>query len=183
MNNKDEKSIEELMTSDYSYPSPSQENLQELLFRKRELAIHTTEQRKKLTDAVEKKKYIDDSCAKGCKINSSQIILSNFINPHTPYKGLLMFWGTGVGKTFGSIAIAEKFKPMVEKYGTKIHVLVPGPLGKANYINEILNCIGDEYYKYFDNPLNENKSIIIDEDNLKKKCNKYYKSVLQYYDT
>jgi hypothetical protein len=178
MNSKDEKSIEELMTSDYSYPSPSQENLQELLFRKRELAIHTTEQRKKITDAAEKKKYIDDNCAKGCSINSSQIILSNFINPHTPYKGILMFWGTGVGKTFGSIAVAEKFKPMVEKYGTKIHVLVPGPLGKANYINEILNCIGDEYYKYFDNPLNENKSIIVDEENLKKNATNI---ISQYY--
>jgi type I site-specific restriction-modification system R (restriction) subunit len=57
-------------------------------------------------------------------------MLGNFINPDTPYKGLLVFHGTGTGKTCAVLAVAEKFKQQVKRYKLKIYILVPGPLLK-----------------------------------------------------
>ena len=59
--------------------------------------------------------------------------------------------------TCAGIAIAEKFKPMVQKYNTKIYVLVSGPLIKENWKDELLKCTGETYLKYQD------KSVYIDE--------------------
>ena len=52
--------------------------------------------------------------------------------------------------TCASIAIAEKFKGMIQRYGTKIYVLVPGPLIKENWKNELLKCTGETYIKKYD---------------------------------
>jgi len=43
------------------------------------------------------------------KISSYQSFVSNFINPNTPYKRLLMQWMTGTGKTIGTLSIAMNF--------------------------------------------------------------------------
>ena len=72
--------------------------------------------------------------------------LSNFITPETPYTGLLVFHGTGVGKTCAAIQIAEQFKEQVEKYNTKIYIVVSGPVLEQNFKNELLSsCTGDAY--------------------------------------
>ena len=47
--------------------------------------------------------------------------------------------------TIGGVAIAEKFKPLVQKYNTKIHILVPGPLLKESWRNDIIKATGDTY--------------------------------------
>ena len=39
-------------------------------------------------------------------LNSQQIFLKNYISGTTPYKGILVFHGTGTGKTCASISIA-----------------------------------------------------------------------------
>ena len=39
-----------------------------------------------------------------------QKIIRDYINNNSPYRGLLLYHGLGVGKTCGSIAIAEAFK-------------------------------------------------------------------------
>ena len=51
--------------------------------------------------------------------------------------------------TCASIAIAEKFKPMLQRYNTKVYVLVPGPLIKENWKNELLKCTGETYLKKY----------------------------------
>ena len=51
------------------------------------------------------------------KLTPHQQMLSNFINPHTPYNSILLFHGTGTGKTCTAISIAENFKEQVKDYG------------------------------------------------------------------
>ena len=66
---------------------------------------------------------------------SYQNLLPNFINPETPYKGLIIMHGLGSGKTQTGINIADNFIPQCQKYRTKIVVLVPGPLLKEIWKN------------------------------------------------
>jgi len=66
--------------------------------------------------------------------------------------------------TCAAIAIAEKFKPMVQRYGTPIYILVPGPIIKQNWKESLLICTGDTYLKQ-----NENLIYINDEEREKQK--------------
>lgn len=59
-------------------------------------------------------------------LNSQQVFLQNFISESTPYKGILVFHGTGTGKTCASISIAERFREMVQKKGQKILIIASG---------------------------------------------------------
>jgi hypothetical protein len=53
--------------------------------------------------------------------------------------------------TCSAIAIAENFKDQVKKYGTKIHILVGGPLIKENWRDELIKCTGETYLKDISN--------------------------------
>ena len=50
-------------------------------------------------DYNELKNYRDTICSGVINLQSHQSLLSNFINTHTPYRGLLIFHGLGSGKT------------------------------------------------------------------------------------
>lgn len=54
--------------------------------------------------------------------------------------------------TCAGITIAEQFKPMIKKYNTKIYVLVPGPLIKQNWKDELLmqSCTKNTYLRQQD---------------------------------
>ena len=69
-----------------------------------------------------------------------QKIVRDYINLHTPYRGLLLYHGLGAGKTCTSIAIAEGLKER-----KKIIVMTPKSL-KQNYIDELKKC-GDLLYR------------------------------------
>jgi superfamily II DNA or RNA helicase len=73
------------------------------------------------------------------------------------------------------VAIAEKFKPLVQKYNTKIIVLVGGPLIKENWKQHLLLCTGETYLKYQD------KSVYIDEAEKNKIEKNGIIQALQYY--
>ena len=138
------------------YPDVSSPNLQKDLFEKIEFHSFKTEIREPFQNFEEKKQFLDNLCnPKSIRLQSHQIFPSYFINPDTPYKGLLLYQGVGTGKSGASITIAEKFKPNVEKYGTKITVLSPGPLNKENYRNEIIMFTGDTYKKGIENLKNK----------------------------
>jgi hypothetical protein len=77
--------------------------------------------------------------------------------------------------TCAGIAIGEKFKPLVQRYGTPIYILVPGPLLKENWKNSFLECTGDTYLKS-----NENLVFINDEEREKIKKSAIQQA-LQYY--
>ena len=49
-----------------------------------------------------------------------QIFLKNFVSKNTPYKSLLIYHGTGVGKTCKGISIAENFKDIYSNNNKKI---------------------------------------------------------------
>ena len=73
------------------------------------------------------------------KLLSHQEIVRQYINSHTPYRGLLLYHGLGSGKTCSSIAIAENMKEYKQ-----IIVMCPASL-KTNYIKELKKC-GDPKY-------------------------------------
>jgi len=73
------------------------------------------------------------------KLLAHQEIVRQYINSHTPYRGLLLYHGLGSGKTCSSIAIAENMKEYKQ-----IIVMCPASL-KTNYIKELKKC-GDPKY-------------------------------------
>ena len=165
------------MLEDRTYPSPSQEDFQSAIYTKRDFILHSYPERKKMTSYEDIKEYRDSICARtGFRLNEHQSLLSNFINPNTPYTGLLIFHGTGSGKSCAAVAIAEKFKPIVEKYGTKIHVLAPGPMLKQNFLNEIMKCTAETYRKVF-----QDKTIIMSEEDESKIKKNAINTINQYY--
>lgn len=168
--------IEMLMMEDKTYPSPSNNYFQSSIYVKRDYYIHSIPFREKLDSYSKIKEYRDDKCGSGFKLNEHQSLLANFINPHTPYRGVLIYHGTGTGKTCAAVAIAEKFKTMVEKYNVKIHVLVPGPLNKQNFISEIIKCTGETYFNTI-----PDKTVILKENEDVKMKKQAHILINQYY--
>ena len=166
--------IKKLLKKDFSYPNINDNEFQTKIYEKREFYYHKIPTQPKIDNYPDLKNYREQSCSGNFNLQSHQSLLSNFINPDTPYKGLLIFHGLGSGKTCAGVAIAENFKTLVQKYNTKIHVLVPGPLLKESWKDEIITCTKETYLKDF------NIGYIDKED--KKKAMKDAKYMaLQYY--
>ena len=72
------------------------------------------------------------------KLSSNQKFLKKFISNKTPYNGLLLFHGTGVGKTCSSISIAEQFTESIDSLNKKI-VIMLNPSIKVNFIKNIFS--------------------------------------------
>src|SRR5438045_5996250 len=100
-----EEDIEELMKKNYAYPDPSDPELQSKLYVKREFYAHKIPPRPDINDYNDIKEYRDNFCARQFSLHEHQAMLSNFINPDTPYRGLLVFHGLGSGKTCVGFAI------------------------------------------------------------------------------
>lgn len=76
------------------------------------------------------------------ELQTPQKFMSKYINPNTPYKGVLVFHQIGSGKTCTSIQIAESWKN-----DRNIIVVVPASL-IGNYRNELRSkCAGHHYLK------------------------------------
>jgi hypothetical protein len=69
-----------------------------------------------------------------------QMVVRDYMNLYTPYRGLLLYHSLGSGKTCSSIALAEGMKN-----NKKIIVMTPASL-RPNYISELKKC-GDVLYK------------------------------------
>ena len=174
-NNNNKKKTEKLMTKDVSYPDPDDPELQLKLYRKREFYYHVPKERPDINNYTDMKEYRDEMCGRNFKLHDHQAMLANFINPSTPYKGLLVFHGLGTGKTVTALTIAETFKPLVQKYNTKIIVLVSGPFIKENWKYELLHGTGETYLKYQD------KSVYMDDAERQKQEKNALAQALQYY--
>jgi superfamily II DNA or RNA helicase len=140
-----EDEILSLMKKEYRYPVPTDDSFQSKIYNKREFYINKVQPREKLESYEDLKKYRDDVCGGKFTLKSQQVFVSNFMNPNTPYTGMLIFHGTGTGKTCAAIAIAENFKDQVRRYGTKINILVSGPMIKEQWKNELITCTKDTY--------------------------------------
>jgi superfamily II DNA or RNA helicase len=145
--NSDE--IKKLLKKDFSYPNINEDDFQNKIYQKREFYYHKIPPAEKITSYPQLKKIRDETCSTNINLQSHQSLLANFINPQTPYKGLLLFHGLGSGKTIAAVSIAENFKDLVIKYGTKIYILVPGPLLKESWKDEIIKGSKETYLKDF----------------------------------
>ena len=110
------------------YPDPADPLFAARLFQKREFY----EARATIAGVAEG--TIDPCSSKEAEavfeLTPVQRIVSRFLHPLTPYTGMLLFHGVGVGKTCSAVTIAEQF--LDYSPGSKVIVLVPQAL-KENF--------------------------------------------------
>jgi len=108
-----------------------------------------------------------------------QLFVAEYVNPNTPYKGLLLYHKIGAGKTCAAINIAEKWKNKLQ-----IIFVCPASLINNVYYELRSKCTGYEYMTdeerarlmLYNPGSSEYKNII---DKVNNKINKYYK-ILSY---
>ena len=90
------------------YPWMDEPGFDEAIMRKREFYEHRM---LPVPHGADANTLWQDTCAPpdGFKLTPSQLFTRNFVSPRTPYNGLLLFHGVGVGKTCSAITIAEQF--------------------------------------------------------------------------
>jgi len=95
-------------------------------------------------EAAKGEDYLLTRCAEGSSkdfaLLTHQMVVRDYLNLYTPYRGLLLYHGLGSGKTCSSIAIAEGMKT-----SKQVVVMLPASL-ERNYMEELKKC-GDPLYK------------------------------------
>ena len=99
------------MSSSYvPYPWIDSPTFNEEIQRKREFFEHRTDS---VPRGVDIGAMWKENCSAGdFRLTHSQLFLRNFMSPRTPYNGVLLFHGTGVGKSCSAVTIAEQFTDM-----------------------------------------------------------------------
>lgn len=101
-----------------------------------------------------------------------QLFVSTFLSINSPYNGLLLYHGVGVGKSCSSILIANNFKDYVKKNNKKI-IILTSPAIQDGFKNEIFNtdkelnkidlneftCTSTEYSNDLNDFLNNNPDL------------------------
>ena len=90
--------LKRLMNIEYTYPELNDDHFQKKLMRKKEFYSHKIEERKNMDNYQNIKNYRDKICTGVPQLLPQQAFLGNYINPDTPYKGVLVFHGLGTGK-------------------------------------------------------------------------------------
>ena len=101
IDNEKDKNLDKTIetNSNYGYPKIDDPNLQAKIYAKREFYYYKLPDRPDLSNYKEIEEYRKKICVPPSgTLLEHQSLLSNFINPDTPYKGLLIFHGTGTGK-------------------------------------------------------------------------------------
>lgn len=113
------------MNKFFAYPEIQDKDFYEKIYRKKEFY----DTKNKLSKSKENSDFT---------LSSSQTFLKNYISESTPYNGILIFHGTGVGKTCAAISIAERFRNRVSKTGKKNIIIV-----EKSIQNEFIKTIFD----------------------------------------
>ena len=86
-------------------------------------------------------------------LKPSQNFLANFMSPYSPYRGLFIIHGTGVGKSCTAITIAEQMKLLVKNSETSIFILRPEAMESAIFDpskiksgKPLMQCTHDTYF-------------------------------------
>ena len=86
------------------------------------------------------------SMVQGCDVQKERLelfphqrFIRDYMQHKSPYRGVLLYHGLGVGKTCASIAVAE-----IMENQRDVMVLLPASL-QMNYRNEIMRCGGSEF--------------------------------------
>ena len=132
--------LDQLFNTVYAYPSVNDPKFQEKIYVKKEFNDYQIKHIPEINNYNDLEKYRKTATSQ-FKLAEYQKMLSNYFNPDTPFNSLLLFHGLGTGKTCCAINIASKFYDQVKKYNTQIYILVPGPILKESWINEIKNPI------------------------------------------
>ncbi len=104
--------------------------------------------------------------------------IANYINPKTPFKGLLVYHETGTGKTCTAISVAENFREELAKKHKKIFILSSENI-KEEFYRTISNpgnsfkCTGDTYHDMLRNSQ-------INQKNINSKINEFYNFMTHY---
>lgn len=120
-----EEELTKLIKTDYVFPDQEDEDFQSKIYRKREFYYHKLPNRDEMTDYKDIKEYRDNICGRKFALYEHQALISNFMNPDTPYKGLIVFHGTGTGKCLApesNVFVNGKLIPIEdiwEKYSTE----------------------------------------------------------------
>jgi hypothetical protein len=164
---------EELLVKQYDimsnlpshYPDRDNPQFQKILEEKMEIQL--LKQKLDKHNIITK---IDSSCGnREFTYQNHQKITDVLLNPTTPYRSILLYHGTGVGKTCSSILSAESF---LEKYpDRKINIILP-PSVIGSFMKEVFSidnydkkrpqCTGDKY-PIVANMIGEQKMTIIDK--------------------
>lgn len=75
-----------------------------------------------------------------CDLFPHQRFVKDFLQPDSPYRGLLLYHQVGTGKSRSAIAIAEQYPT-----SKKVYVLLPASL-RSNYIAELKTCQSHYYH-------------------------------------
>lgn len=76
------------------------------------------------------------------KLYPYQRLVRNYLGPETPYRGVLLYHGLGVGKTMSAVSICEN-------NDKKAVIMLPASI-EQNFINEIIKS-GNQLYKKYQN--------------------------------
>lgn len=101
-----------------------------------------------ILEAMKKKSLEKCNNTGGHIYKKIQMFVSSFLSLNTPYNGVLLYHGVGVGKTCASILISDNFKEYVKKHNKKIIILTK-PTVKDGFRNEI--------FKINDNSIDKNQ--------------------------
>ena len=164
-------------TSDYnSYPSHNDPHFMYHLSKKAEF-FH------------KKNSFNIEELQKRCSSNeftlgNHQQLLQSFIHRNTPYRGLLIFHGVGVGKTCTAINISNSFRDIYTSKHKKIICLVSGNIqpGWKNTIYDHTKgdnqCTGDTYHDIIQNM---SKKTYQRQTGVGNKVNKMIKQYYEFY--
>ena len=126
-------------------PSTRDPNFQEKINRKLEFTLYKNKdpleaglkeyEQKPLSFILNKE--MEKQCGR-FELTSTQKFLKRFLNPRNPYRSILLFHGTGVGKSCSAVSIAEGYIPELKKVGKKVYVLM-NPSVKESFRKNIFS--------------------------------------------
>ena len=116
------------------YPDISNNDFYEKIYRKKEFQKTTIPVETRSMDTICKKTQDEYNF----KLLPQQEFLKNYISEDTPYNGILVIHGTGVGKTCSAISICEGFRNDENKIYKK-NLIILSPSIKENFKKEIYN--------------------------------------------
>ncbi len=104
-----------------------------------------------------------------------QAVVSNYLNPKTPYRGLLAFHGLGSGKSKTAVMTSTNFL----KDGKKVLVLTPGAL-REKFIQELFLWGSQEHGVGIKDYRKLSDRDRIDKEKVARKAIKFYYDILTY---
>ena len=109
------------------YPEPSNKKFNKIILSKKEFYDTKIEYNKipnlEIFNKEANKKCNKTSSNPTFSLSNSQEFLKRFMSVNTPYNGVMIFHGVGVGKTCAAVTIAEQFRQKISDNKKKIYIL------------------------------------------------------------